>query len=65
MDFVVKRRTLFRNLKAIDEPPLSAEKKLGRPVKLMDEQWDIVAGAIFLGEKNGPAVGGDMDRGQF
>ena len=52
-DFIVKRRTLFQNVKAIDEgeAPLSAEKKSGRPVKLTDEQWDIVAGAILLEKK--------------
>jgi hypothetical protein len=53
-DFIVKRRTLFQNVKAIDEgePPLSAEKNSGRPTKLTDEQWDIVAGAILLEKKN-------------
>ena len=52
-DFVVKRRTLFQNVKAIDEgeAPLSAEKKSGRPAKLTDEQWDVVAGAILLEKK--------------
>jgi transposase len=52
-DFVVKRRTLFQNVKAIDEgeAPLSAEKKSGRPAKLTDEQWDVVAGAILLETK--------------
>jgi hypothetical protein len=48
-DFVVKQQTLFQNVKAIDEgePPLSAQKKSGHPVKLMDKQWDIVAG-VFM-----------------
>jgi hypothetical protein len=32
--------------------PLSAEKKSGRPAKLTDEQWDVVAGAILLEKKN-------------
>ena len=54
-------------MKAVDErkAPLSAAKKSGRPAKLTDEQWDVVAGAILLEKKNGPAVGGDVDRGQF
>ena len=49
----VSRATLFRNVKAIEdgEPPLSAEKKSGRPAKLTDEQWDVVAGAILLEKK--------------
>ena len=66
-DFIVKRRTLFQNVKAIDEgeAPLSAEKKSGRPAKLTDEQWDVVAGVILLEKKNGPAVGSDVGRGQF
>jgi transposase len=40
-------------VKAIDEgeAPLSAEKKSGRPAKLTDEQWDLVAGAILLEKK--------------
>jgi hypothetical protein len=66
--YAVSRATLFRNMKAVDEgkAPLSAEKKSGRPAKLTDEQWDVVAGAILLEKKkNGPAVGCDMDRGQF
>ncbi len=39
-DFIIKRWTLFQNVKAINEgePPLSAEKKSGHPVKLTDEQ---------------------------
>jgi transposase len=51
--FPVGRATLFRNVKAIDErkAPLSAEKKSGRPPKLTDEQWDVVAGAILLEKK--------------
>jgi transposase len=51
--FPVGRATLFRNVKAVDEgkAPLSAEKKSGRPAKLTDEQWDVVAGAILLGKK--------------
>ena len=63
----MKLRTLQEHVKAIDErkAPLSAENKSGRPAKLTDEQWDIVAGAILLEKKNGPAVGSDMDRGQF
>ena len=57
--YTVSRATLFRNVKAIDEgePPLSAEKKSGRPAKLMDEQWDVVAGAILL-EKKKPTCSG-------
>ncbi len=45
--------TLFQNVKAIDEgkAPLSAEKRSSHPVKLTDEQWDVVAGAILLGKK--------------
>jgi hypothetical protein len=52
-DFPVGRQTLFRNVKAVDEgeAPLSAEKKSGRPAKLTDEQWDVVAGAILLEKK--------------
>jgi hypothetical protein len=40
-------------VKAIDEreAPLSAEKKAGRPAKLTDEQWDVVASAILLEKK--------------
>ncbi len=51
--FPVGRQTLFRNVKAVDEgkAPLSAEKKSGRPAKLTDEQWDVVAGAILLEKK--------------
>ncbi len=51
--FGVGRATLFQNVKAIDEgkAPLSAEKKSRRPVKLTDEQWDVVAGAVLLGKK--------------
>jgi hypothetical protein len=51
--FPVGRATLFRNVKAVDEgkAPLSAEKKSGRPAKLTDEQWDVVAGAILLEKK--------------
>jgi transposase len=47
--FGVKLRTLQEHVKAIDEgeAPLSAEKKSGRPAKLTDEQWDLVAGAIY------------------
>ena len=58
-DFVIKRWTLFRNVKAIDEgePPLSAEKKSGRPAKLTDEQWDVIDGAILL-EKKKPTCSG-------
>jgi transposase len=65
--FPVGRATLFRNVKAVDEgkAPLSAEKKSGRPAKLTDEQWDVVASAILLEKKNGSAVGCDLDRGQF
>jgi hypothetical protein len=57
--FPVGRATLFRNVKAIDagEAPLSAEKKSGRPTKLTDEQWDVVAGAILL-EKKKPTCSG-------
>jgi hypothetical protein len=52
-DFVVKQWTLFQNVKAINEEkaPLLAEKKLGRPAKLTDEQWDVVAGTILLEKK--------------
>jgi hypothetical protein len=58
-DFPVGRQTLFRNVKAIDEgkAPLSAEKKSGRPAKLTDEQWDVVAGVILL-EKKKPICSG-------
>jgi hypothetical protein len=51
--FGVKLRTLQEHVKAIDEgeAPLSAEKKSGRPAKLTDEQWDVVAGAILLEKK--------------
>ncbi len=54
-------------MKAFNEgkAPLLAEKKLGHPAKLTDKQWDVVAGVIFLEKKNGPAVGCDVDRGQF
>jgi hypothetical protein len=53
-------------VKAIDEgkAALSAEKMSGRPAKLTDEQWDVVAGAILLEKKkNRSAVGSDVDRG--
>jgi transposase len=58
-DFPVGRQTLFRNVKAIDEgkAPLPAEKKSGRPAKLTDEQWDVVAGVILL-EKKKPICSG-------
>ena len=58
-DFPVGRQTLFRNVKAIDEgkAPLSAEKMSGRPAKLTDEQWDVVARAILL-EKKKPTCSG-------
>ncbi len=51
--FTVGWATLFQNVKAINEgkAPLSAEKMSGRPAKLMDEQWDVVAGAILLEKK--------------
>src|SRR4051794_4814356 len=51
--FPVSQSTLYRNVKAVDEgkAPLSAEKKSGRPAKLTDEQWDVVAGAILLEKK--------------
>ena len=57
--FGVKLWTLQEHVKALDEgkAPLSAEKKSGRPAKLMDEQWDIVAGAILL-EKKKPTCSG-------
>ena len=57
--FGVKLRTLQEHVKAIDEgkAPLSAEKKSGRPAKLTDEQWDVVAGAILL-EKKKPTYSG-------
>ncbi len=52
-DFAVTQWTLYWNMKAINEgkAPLSAEKKSGHPAKLTDEQWDVVAGVILLGEK--------------
>jgi transposase len=57
--FGVKLRTLQEHVKAIDErkAPLSAEKKSGRPAKLTDEQWDVIAGAILL-EKKKPTYSG-------
>ena len=57
--FTVGRATLFQNVKAVDEgkAPLSAEKKSGRPAKLTDEQWDVLAGAILL-EKKKPTCSG-------
>jgi transposase len=57
--FGVKLRTLQEHVKAIDEGevPLSAEKKSGRPAKLTDEQWDVIAGAILL-EKTKPTCNG-------
>jgi transposase len=51
--FSVSRRTLFEHVAALDagRSPLSAEKGSGRPAKLMDEQWAVVAGAILLEER--------------
>jgi transposase len=48
--FQVGRATLYKHIKAIEEgeAPLSAEKKGGRPGKLTDKQWDVVAGAILV-----------------
>lgn len=52
-DYPVSRMTLFRHVKAIeaDEPPLSPDKRSGRPAKMTAEQWHVVAGAILLEKK--------------
>jgi len=48
--FEVGRSTLFRQVQALKEgrAPLSAEKAGGRPPKLTDEEWHVVAGAILM-----------------
>jgi hypothetical protein len=53
MPFPVSRRTLFEHVAAIKEgrSPLTAEKLSGRPTKLTDEEWEVVAGAILLEEQ--------------
>jgi hypothetical protein len=58
-DFSIGRQTLFWNVNAIDKgkAALLAEKMSGRPAKLTDEQWDVIAGAILL-EKKKPICSG-------
>ena len=48
-EFPVSQSTLYTHVKAVEEggSALSAEKATGRPTKLTEEQWDIVAGAIL------------------
>jgi hypothetical protein len=57
--------TLSRNIKALKkgESPYKDSDKRGRPAKLTDEQWNIVAGAILcFDKKNGFTVGCELDR---
>jgi hypothetical protein len=53
MAFLVGQSTLFAHMKALDEgeAPLSVEKGSGHPLKLGEEQWAVIAGAILMEPK--------------
>jgi hypothetical protein len=66
-DFIVKRRTLFRNVKAIDEgePPCQLRRSPAVQRSSRTSSGTLLLEQFCWKKKNGPAVGGDMDRGQF
>jgi len=52
-NYQVSQATLYRHVAALrqGDAPLSVEKKSGRPKKLSNENWDIVAGAILCAQE--------------